>query len=146
MTATSAAQETANGLARVLPALGVLVTEPLPEVLRDSRSQMILLQIVSQRRASTVSEVATAMGIAVPTASTMVRKMVEKGLLERNADPDDWRSVRLTLTATGEGLMQAMALRRAQTLAALVSGLLPGEVATLREAVAILQRLIDSAR
>lgn len=142
----STEEETARGLARVLPALGLLVTEPLPELLRDSRSQMILLQIVSQRQPVTVSDVATAMGIAVPTASTMVRKMVEKGLLERSQNPEDWRSVRLGLTAAGTELLEEMARRRAARVEGLISGLADQDIITLGEAVKILRRLTDSAK
>ncbi|MFZ5825634.1 MAG: MarR family winged helix-turn-helix transcriptional regulator [Bacillota bacterium] len=135
-------RETAQGLARVLPSLGLLITEPLPEPLRDSRSQMILLQLLSQRQAATVSEVATAMGIAVPSASVMVRKMVEKGLLERTQDPEDWRSVRISLSPAGLDLLRGMTERRAKAVEGLIAGLSEDEIATLREATAILERLV----
>lgn len=136
--------ETAHALARVLPMLGLLITEPLPEPLRDSRSQMILLQILSQRKAVTISEVATAMGIAVPSASVMVRKMVEKGLLERSHDPEDWRSVRISLSIAGVDLLRGMTERRAQTMEGLLDRLSETELSTIREATAILERLTNT--
>lgn len=139
-------RETAEALARVLPVLGLMVTEPLPELLRDSRSQMILLQVVSQRTAATVSEVAVAMGIAVPTASTMIRKMVEKGLLERTHNPEDWRSVQLGLTAAGAQLLEGMTQRRTERVEELIRNLPEQEVATLREAMKILLRLTAPTR
>lgn len=130
-------------LAKVIPAIGLMITEPLPEVMRDSRSQMILLQILSRRTAATVSEMAAAMGIAVPTASAMVRKMVEKGLLERNRDQEDWRSVRITLSAEGAAFLQAMQNRRAQAIEALLAGRSEADLATLQEAMAILEAIFD---
>lgn len=144
--AASLLNDTAHVLARVLPTLGLVITEPLPELLRDSRSQMILLQILSQRKAATVSVVATAMGIAVPSASAMVRKMVEKGLLERNHDPDDWRSVRISISPAGEQLLRGMTERRAQMVEGLLVGLSDGELATLQEAMRILDRLVDQRK
>lgn len=146
MKSESEIKETAEALARVLPALGLMVTEPLPELLRDSRSQMILLQVVSQRKAATVSEVATAMGIAVPTASTMIRKMVEKGLLERTQNPEDWRSVQLSLTPAGSRLLEGMTQRRTERVEELIRELPVQELATLREAVKILLRLTATTR
>lgn len=146
MSTTPSLQETAYGLARLLPVLGLMMTESLPEPLRDSRSQMILLQLVSLRGAATVSEVAAAMGVAVPTASTMVRKMVEKGLLERSHDPEDWRSVRLALSPAGADILREMAGRRSRAAEALLSGLSGAELAAVAEAVAILGRLADSAK
>ncbi len=143
VTPTNEQHETALELARLLPVLGLMVTEPLPELLRDSRSQMILLQILSARGAATVSEMAVAMGIAVPTVSTMVRKMVEKGLLERNQDPEDWRSIRLSLSAAGRELLQEMAERRAERVGALLERLPAEELATIRSALQILGRLVE---
>lgn len=144
MASESSRHDIALGLAQVVPALGLLITDPLPEVLRDSRSQMILLQIVSHGKAATVSEVATAMGVAVPTASTMVRKMVDKGLLERSHDPEDWRTVRLSLTPMGTELLREMTDRRAEVVERLLSGLPETELATLAEAVRILGGLLHA--
>ena len=132
-------------LARVIPAVGLMITEPLPEMLRDSRSQMIMLQILSQRKAATVSEMAAAMGVAVPTASTMVRKMVEKGLLERNRDQDDWRSTRISLSSAGMAFVHAMMRRRAQAIEALLAPLSEADLATLREAMEILEAISGNA-
>lgn len=146
MKSESEIKETAEALARVLPALGLMVTEPLPELLRDSRSQMILLQVVSQRKAAIVSEVATAMGIAVPTASTMIRKMVEKGLLARTHHPEDWRSVHLSLTPAGIRLLEGMTQRRTERVAELIRDLPEQQAATLREAVKILLQLTATTR
>lgn len=141
---SSSARKTALRLARVIPAIGLMITEPLPEVLRDSRSQMILLQMLCQRQAITVSELAQAMGVAVPTASTMVRKMVAKGLLERTRSQEDWRSVLVTLSPAGIELHHAMIERRAQALEGLLGGRSEADLATLRAAAEILGTMAEN--
>lgn len=93
---------------------GTTRTSKPHEMVRDSRSQMIRLQVLGQRKAVTVSETAAIMDIAVPTTSTMVRRMVEKGLLVRNRDQEDWRSVRIALSPAGIKFLQTMTCRRAK--------------------------------
>lgn len=138
-------QKTASRLAEAIPAFGILITEPLPEMVRDSRSQMIMLQVLAQRKEATVSEMAAAMGIAVPTTSTMARRMVEKGLLERNRDQEDWRSVRIALSPEGNDFLREMTHRRAKAAEALLSGLSDAELKTLCDAAEILQGLSERA-
>lgn len=137
--------DTAYGLARVLPILGLAMTESLPEALRDSRSQMILLQILEQRQTATVSEVAEAMGVAVPTASTMVRKMAEKGLLDRTTDPNDGRSVLLSLSPVGRQVFRETTERRTQSMARLLDNLTEPDLHILSEAIPVLERLVSQA-
>lgn len=142
---TSRVLETAAKLAHVIPSVGLLLTEPIPETLRDSRSQLIMLQMLHHRKAATVSEMAAAMGIAVPTTSTMVRRMVEKGLLVRNRDQEDWRSVQLSLSAEGKEFLRGMTQRRAQAAARLLRGLSDSELRTICEALEILEQVSITA-
>ncbi len=78
-----------------------------------------------------VSALAEAMGLAQSATSTLAQKLVDQGLLAREADPDDRRAVRLTLTAAGAAA-RAEAARRARQLNARVTrGFTAAEQATI---------------
>lgn len=66
--------------------------EPLPH------SEFEVIHTVAERPGIAVSEVARALALQPSNVSTTVRRLVERGLVERAADPDDRRSTRLRLT------------------------------------------------
>lgn len=77
--------------------------------------QMKALGYLYRHGRSTVGEVAEGLGLAMPTASEVVDKLAERGLLERGVNPDNRRQVHVWLTeeamAYGRDLL---AMRRAQ--------------------------------
>ena len=69
---------------------------------------------------ATVGEVAQALGVSMPTASELIDKLVEDGLAERGANPNDRRQVLVWLTPKARDLSaQLHAIRRAQLRKAL---------------------------
>jgi len=59
------------------------------------------------------SDVARQLGVSRAAATTFIQRLETKGLLETNIDPDDDRSVRVTLTRRGlEVLLRAGQLER----------------------------------
>jgi DNA-binding MarR family transcriptional regulator len=62
-----------------------------------------------------VGEVAGALGVSMPSASEMIDKLVDEGLVERRTNPDDRRQVLVSLTAAAREVGdQIHRLRRAQ--------------------------------
>ena len=51
-----------------------------------------------------VSDLARRLGVSAPTASTLIDRLVERGLVERREDPRDRRQVRCRLSAEGQRL------------------------------------------
>ena len=51
-----------------------------------------------------IRELAVYTGNDLPATSRIVDRMLQKGLLERAADPEDRRAVRVTLTSVAEAL------------------------------------------
>ncbi len=51
---------------------------------------------------ATMNEISSAMSLANSTMTRVVDQLVEKGLVERQVDPDDRRVVRIALTESGE--------------------------------------------
>ncbi|MBN8892261.1 MAG: hypothetical protein BGP12_22785 [Rhodospirillales bacterium 70-18] len=64
--------------------------------------------------------------------SRAAASLVEAGLLEQSADPQDGRARRLRLTARGTGVHQAIIPRARALEAQLSAGMDPGDWATLR--------------
>lgn len=66
-------------------------------------------------------------------------RLEEAGWIERRLDPADRRSLRITLTEAGRGVIDAALTEHAATLARLIAPLEPGEVTALEDG---LRRLI----
>lgn len=66
--------------------------DPLPH------SEFEVIRTVSDSDGVTVTDVARTLGLQPSNVSTTVRKLVERGLIEREPDPQDRRSIRLHLT------------------------------------------------
>ena len=109
--------------ARVLPEIGKsLHAAAIQHPLAAGRSlaQVKTLVLLHHREHSTVGEIAAGLGVAMPTASELVDRLVEDGLAERATNPIDRRQVLVWLTpAAREFGDQLYALRCAQMRATL---------------------------
>jgi DNA-binding MarR family transcriptional regulator len=77
--------------------------------------QMKALGYLYRHGRLTVGEVAEGLGLAMPTASELVDKLAERGLLERGVNPDNRRQVHVWLTEEAMAYgREVHALRRGQ--------------------------------
>ena len=82
--------------------------------------QYQLLRVLFDRDGQTPRELADAVVVEMPTVTRTVQRMVRDGLVRREANPDDARSIRIFLTAKGRGVRAlADAVRAAATERAL---------------------------
>ena len=109
-----------------------------------SPSQTATLATIERRGPMTPSEVAACERIQRPTATRVIARLEEAGLVERAADPTDGRSSLLTITAEGRALLEQGRTRKDLFLAQRLETLEPDEVATLERAAAILERVLES--
>src|SRR3954471_11325824 len=86
----------------------------------------------------TPSELAARERVQRPTATRLVARLEELGLLQRAADPQDRRSSLLSVTREGRELLAQMRERKTAYLAHRIEGLERDERATLDRAAAIL--------
>jgi DNA-binding MarR family transcriptional regulator len=107
-------------------------------------AQVGLLRAVRNQAGITVGEAAAELHIAPNTASTLARQLAAAGLISREPDPRDGRSVRLVTTPAAERRMAAWHDRRQQVLEAALSRLDPGERAALATALPSLRRLLET--
>ena len=91
----------------------------------------------------TMSELAAAEQVRLPTMSALVRGLEDDLLVRRGRDPDDARAVRLRATAKGERILRRGRERRIENLVDLLEPLSRRELRTVHEAVEILERALS---
>ncbi len=92
----------------------------------------------------TPSELAERERVRRPTATRIVARLVDLGLITRTPDPDDGRAFLVSPTADGRALLKRLRGRKNAYLAQRMSKLDPEEVATLERAAEILERLLEA--
>ena len=90
----------------------------------------------------TLGQLAAAEQVKPPTMSRVVTGLEESRLAERLMDSKDARRVRIRATARGERLLHQGRQRRIEYLARHLDGLTRGELATLEEAIRLLEGVL----
>ncbi len=98
------------------------------------------LIFLHQSRQATMSDIAAYLRIELPSATSLVNKLAAQKLVTRQADPQDRRLVRISLTKSGEVLLTRAIQDRRQKLARTLSYLTDREKSDLQH---ILTGLID---
>jgi len=91
----------------------------------------------------TMTQIAEQEGIAKPSATGIVGRLVDKGLLDRAIDPSDRRSSVVAITKAGSDLLDLRRQERTAFLTRRVEGLTVEERETLERAVEILERMAE---
>jgi DNA-binding MarR family transcriptional regulator len=89
----------------------------------------------------TPSELAEIEKVSAPSMTRTVGALVERGLVERTADPADRRQVFLSLTREATTLLKDIRRKRDAWMSVRVGHLTPEEQEILRQASAILTRV-----
>jgi DNA-binding MarR family transcriptional regulator len=110
-----------------------------------SPTQRSVLSRLSKEGPATTSELATAERVRPQSMAATVAVLQDAGLVGRSDDPGDGRRKILSLTKQGRELMDGLrSLRREWLTEALRSNCTAEELATVREALSILGRVIES--
>lgn len=104
----------------------------------------VLAKLVDQPR--TLGEVAALEQVSAPTMSRTVGQLVEQGLVDRAADPDDARCVRLSLTAAGTEVVRRERAHRDAWMTARLEGLTAEERELLRRATDLIDGMLAAGR
>lgn len=108
-----------------------------------SPSQASALASVDCHGPLTPGELAERERVKRPTATRIVARLSEAGLVERTADPADARSALLSVTPAGRSLAARMRKRKTAYLARRLRGLDAQDLAALERATVILERLLE---
>ena len=91
-------------------------------------AQSGLLFVLGQRDGVLMGEAAAALDLGPPGISGLAERMVEAGLIEKRADPDDGRASRLWLTAAGRKALARTRAGVAELNARLTGGFSDAEI------------------
>jgi DNA-binding MarR family transcriptional regulator len=109
-------------------------------------SQFSALNSVDCHGPLTPSELAERERIQRPSATRVVARLIDEGLVERTADPADARSALLSVSAKGTTLIAASRRRRNAYLAKRLRGLDEPDLDTLERAADVLEQMLEGER
>lgn len=101
-------------------------------------SQAELLRLVGRQPDISVRRAADELGLAPNTASTLVSRLSNDGLLVRSVDPNDRRVGRLRLTASAQRIADESRAARRAALGAVLDRLDGGQLDRLHDGLAVL--------
>lgn len=101
-----------------------------------------LVAVIAEGEYLTQQTIGAATRMDKVTVSRAAIALVERGLVERKANPDDLRSHHLALTIAGQALYDSVAPKALELEARIFSGLEPDEISAF---VAILDRISAAA-
>src|SRR3954470_16232589 len=110
-----------------------------------SPSQGAALATIACHGPLTPSELAARERIQRPTATRVLARLEEAGLIERTADVSDRRSFRVAATPAGAELLDAVRDRKDAYLARRLDRLSPEDLAALERAAGILERMLEES-
>ncbi len=108
-----------------------------------SQSLLSALATVFRNATVTIGGLAKLERVQPPSMTRIVDKLEERGLVERVADADDARSLRIRMLPAGEDLLRATRARKTGYLAARLTELTSEEREALANALPALERLAE---
>jgi DNA-binding MarR family transcriptional regulator len=91
-------------------------------------AQSGLLFVLGRRDGVLMGEAGAALDLGMPGISGLSDRMMEAGLIEKRADPNDWRAWRLWLTASGRKALARSRAGVAELNARLTEGFSDAEI------------------
>jgi DNA-binding MarR family transcriptional regulator len=106
-------------------------------------SQFSALASINHLGPITLGRLASVERLRPPTITRIVAALEEAGLVVRHLDPEDRRVARVEIAPEGTRLLERIRGRKDAYLAARLAGLDPEQVAVLRDATAVIERLLE---
>ncbi|MCU1356607.1 MAG: transcriptional regulator, MarR family [Acidimicrobiales bacterium] len=107
-----------------------------------SPTQLAALATIDRIGPMPIGTLAEVEQVAAPTATKAVEKLHAAGYVDRIADGDDRRVKRVAISPDGARLLATVRARKTAWLTTRLADLRADELATLADAVAILERLV----
>lgn len=134
------------------------IAEHLPEIMRRlfggrliasgawelTVPQLRALTFTADNADCTMGELARSLGIGLSAASGLVERLVQQGLVEREAAPNDRRLVCLRLTKAGRRAHEACRRERIRRVEAALLSLSAKEQAGIAAALALLRKALEA--
>jgi DNA-binding MarR family transcriptional regulator len=132
--------EVAAGLVRLL---GLIRWLSPPGLSLTAAATLTTLERSGPRR---LTELAANEGVSQPAMTQLVGRLEAGGLVERCADPEDGRVVRVQLTDPGRQLIARRRAERAERLSGLLAALSPADQEALAAALPAINTLASARR
>lgn len=107
-----------------------------------SPSQLAALATIERHGPLAPSELAERERIRRPTATRVLSRLVEAGLVERIPDPADGRSAIVSVSSEGRALLRRLRRRKTAYLATRVRDLPPQDLSALARATDVLESIL----
>ena len=111
----------------------------------SSMPQLRILGFLKNCPESSLSRLAESLGITAATASVTVDRLVKSGLVTRESNPLERRSIKLTLTDSGEKQLQAVRGKAADEVTRLFATLSPETLEQIDSTMSLLKELLYCA-
>lgn len=108
--------------------------------------QFKAMLVLTERERETVGGLGRALGIAEPSASLLVEKLVSRGLAVRETDADDRRRIQVAPTDEGRQLISRLRRTREDQIAGWLGALEEEELRSLLLGLEALLRVMESGR
>jgi DNA-binding MarR family transcriptional regulator len=109
-----------------------------------STSQVAVLQTLLESGPTTTAELARAQDMRPQSMSAIVAALEAAGIVGRRPDPDDGRAVQVFVTPEGRhAILVGRAAKQSWLIRTMTERLTPAEQHTLRDAAALIERLLD---
>jgi DNA-binding MarR family transcriptional regulator len=141
------ADQAAAELMEAMPAIMQFMRTEMRNQREPSLSvpQFRVLAFLNLHPNASLSEVADHIGITRASASTMVDRLVQRGLVDRQEDPSERRHIMLKITPTGSNLLESMRNSTRQTIADLLNKLTPEELNYISAGLVLLGQVFNTA-
>lgn len=106
-------------------------------------SQASVLSTLDRHGPMSMGDLAEHERVAKPSATGIVGRLRDRGLVERTRDPDDGRSAIVSITPEASQLLEQRRRERTAYLAGRIDSLDPDDRVVLERAVEILENMIE---
>lgn len=110
-----------------------------------SLTEASCLAIIGRRGPMPLNEIAASEHLSAPSVTKTITRMEEAGLIDRLTDPTDRRVSLVTLSKKGSALVDQIRSRRNAFLLLRLQELSPTDLASIEQALPILERLSAEA-
>lgn len=106
-------------------------------------SQTSILSTLDRHGSMSMSQLATHEGISKPSATGIVGRLLERGLVEKTDDPADGRSAIVAITPKGHDVLETRRQERTAYLARQIDALDPDDREVLGRAVDLFEKMLE---
>lgn len=146
-TETTSTQELSEQAARLRLAVNRMARRLRQEANADlGPASITALATIERSGPLTPSELARIEGVQRPTATRILARLAEAGLVSRTADPADGRCAIVQISGEGRKALHRLRRRKTAYLARKMRALPDDDVATLARAAEILEQVLEEDR